>query len=161
MTSYTQRPLRRLHSRKLCKSAARSTLGVLARKRVYGYGLMRTVNPSQVRSGSCKTKNQTLLTVSMCSCEQEKLAQLISAQLTVCRKQKKRAQGLHSEEFFPPLASEKVVGLSPPPPLLKVGGLKPPQPPPVPPPLRAAAPPRICLGSNFFEFAINPCYLCI
>ena len=30
-------------------------------------------------------------------------------------------QGLHSEEFFSPLASEKVVGLSPPP-LLKVGG---------------------------------------
>ena len=63
---------------------------MLARKRVYGYGLMRTVNPSQVRSGSCKTKKtQTLLTVSMCSCEQEKLAQLISSQLTVCRKQKK------------------------------------------------------------------------
>ena len=41
-------------------------------------------------------------------------------------------QGLHSEEFFSPLASEKVVGLSPPPPphphpLLRVGGLKPPQ----------------------------------
>ena len=29
---------------------------MLARKRVHGYGLMRTVNPSQVRSGSCKTK---------------------------------------------------------------------------------------------------------
>ena len=27
----------------------------------------------------------------MCSCEQEKLAQLISSQLTVCRKQKNRA----------------------------------------------------------------------
>ena len=61
----------------------------LARKRVHGYGLMLTVNPSQVRSGSCKTKKtQTLLTVSMCSCEQEKLAQLISSQLMVCRKQK-------------------------------------------------------------------------
>ena len=34
----------------------RSTLGVLACKRVHGYGLMLTVNPSQVRSGSCKTK---------------------------------------------------------------------------------------------------------
>ena len=30
--------------------------------------------------------------MSMCSCEQEKLAQLISSQLTVCRKQKNRAQ---------------------------------------------------------------------
>ena len=89
---YTQRPLRRLHSETLCKYAARSTLGVLARKQAHGYGLMRTVNPSQVRSGSCKTKQkQTLLTVSMCSCQQEKLAQLISSQLTVCRKQKKRA----------------------------------------------------------------------
>ena len=29
---------------------------MLARKRVHGYGLMLTVNPSQVRSGSCKTK---------------------------------------------------------------------------------------------------------
>ena len=60
------RPLRRLHSDKLFKYAARRTLGVLARKRVHGYGLMLTVNPSQVRSGSCKTKkNQTLLTVSV------------------------------------------------------------------------------------------------
>ena len=38
---------------------------VLARKRVHGYGLMLTVNPSQVRSGSCKT--QTRLTVSICA----------------------------------------------------------------------------------------------
>ena len=69
-----------------------------ARKGVHGYGLMRTVNPSQVRSGSCKTKKpQTLLTVSMCSCEQEKLAQLISSQLTVCRKQKNRAQDFATE----------------------------------------------------------------
>ena len=34
--------------------------------------------------------------------------------------------------FFPPLASEKVVGLSPPPPTPQSGGLKPPQPPPPP-----------------------------
>ena len=31
-------------------------------------------------------------------------------------------QGLHSEEFFSPLASEKVVGLSPPPPHSSEGG---------------------------------------
>ena len=42
-------------------------------------------------------------------------------------------QGLHSEDFFPPLASEKVVGLSPPTP--QSGGAKAPSAPPAPPPL--------------------------
>ena len=42
-------------------------------------------------------------------------------------------QGLHSEGFFPPLASEKVVGLSPPTP--QSGGAKAPSAPPAPPPL--------------------------
>ena len=42
-------------------------------------------------------------------------------------------QGLHSEEFFSPLASEKVVGLSPPTP--QSGGAKAPSAPPAPPPL--------------------------
>ena len=42
-------------------------------------------------------------------------------------------QGLHSEEFFCPLASEKVVGLSPP--TSQSGGAKAPSAPPAPPPL--------------------------
>ena len=42
-------------------------------------------------------------------------------------------QGLHSEEFFSPLASEKVVWLSPPTP--QSGGAKAPSAPPAPPPL--------------------------
>ena len=46
-------------------------------------------------------------------------------------------QGLHSEEFFSPLASEKVVGLSPPPHSSEWGGggAKAPSAPPAPPPL--------------------------
>ena len=46
---------------------------------------MLTLNPSQVRS-LVKQKNPNTAQVSMCSCEQEKLAQLISSQLTVCTK---------------------------------------------------------------------------
>ena len=46
-------------------------------------------------------------------------------------------QGLHSEEFLFPLASEKVVGLSPPPPTPQSGWAESPSAPPAPPPLAA------------------------
>ena len=100
---------------------------MLARERVHGYGLMLTVNPSQVRSGSCKIKKtQTLLTVSMCSCEQEKLAQLISSQLTVCRKQKNRALDLFLHRHGSPLTANKSEDHITPGPQRGGGGLLPP-----------------------------------
>ena len=55
-------------------------------------------------------------------------------------------QGLHSEEFFSPLASEKVVGLSPPTP--QSGGAKAPSAPPAPPPLDPAIHLRNVMGAQ-------------